>query len=208
MEKLLVTWKGVTPLLMHSCRCVNPLHPLAMLMKKYTSNRKKTDDDYRVMSDIEWLQGIYFNEDISRITSPLDDYLLDNMYLYIPADNIEATLRNAGKAFKLGEAIKRFVNVSEIEIPFDFGDKKLIREIWKDYRYRDVRSMVVNKKRIMRTRPRFDRWGIQFSLVYDETKINIQDIVTVIEFAGEYTGLCDSRPKYGKFTAIIEEVAG
>ena len=42
--------------------------------------------------------------------------------------------------------------------------------------------------------------------MYDDTKIDIDTIVNAMEYAGSYVGLCDSRPKYGKFTTIIEEV--
>lgn len=33
MKNLLVTWKGLSPLIMHSCQCVNPLHPIARELK-------------------------------------------------------------------------------------------------------------------------------------------------------------------------------
>lgn len=42
--------------------------------------------------------------------------------------------------------------------------------------------------------------------MYDEGKIDLDTIVNAIEYAGSYVGLCDSRPKYGKFVATIEEV--
>lgn len=37
-------------------------------------------------------------------------------------------------------------------------------------------------------------------------KIDIETIINAIEYAGMYVGLCDSRPKYGKFVATVEEV--
>ena len=37
MKNLQVTWKGISPLIMHNCQCVNPLHPITKEMKKYTS---------------------------------------------------------------------------------------------------------------------------------------------------------------------------
>lgn len=66
--------------------------------------------------------------------------------------------------------------------------------------------MTVQRAKVLRTRPRFDQWSIIFNLMYDDTKIDIDTIVNAMEYAGSYVGLCDSRPKYGKFTTIIEEV--
>ena len=42
--------------------------------------------------------------------------------------------------------------------------------------------------------------------MYDESKIDLDVILNAIEYAGSYVGLCDSRPKYGKFVATIEEL--
>lgn len=53
MKNLKVTWKGISPLIMHSCQCVNPLHPIAKELKKYTSKKNKTDEDLIKISDLE-----------------------------------------------------------------------------------------------------------------------------------------------------------
>jgi hypothetical protein len=80
MKNLKVTWKGTTPLIMHSCQCVNPLHPIAKELKKYTSKRNKTEEDLIKISDLEWESGAYWK---------------DGLGLYIPAENVEATVYNA-----------------------------------------------------------------------------------------------------------------
>ena len=54
MKKLHVTLKGLNTMMMHSPKTVNPLHPLALELKKYTSKRKKTEDDLQKISDLEW----------------------------------------------------------------------------------------------------------------------------------------------------------
>ena len=151
----------MTPLIPHSCRCVNPLHPLTVAMKKYTGKRTKTEDDHKIISDLEWLSGLYYDEDFSN---PDPTFLRDDMSLFIPADNIEATIRNGAKAFKKGEDIKKFVTVPQLRIPLDIGEKKTIAELRRDYRYRDVRQMVVQRSRVTRTRPRFDRWSLRWRL--------------------------------------------
>ena len=47
MKKLNVTLIGDSPLIMHSPKCVNPLHPISLEMKKYTSKKKKTEEDVK-----------------------------------------------------------------------------------------------------------------------------------------------------------------
>ena len=66
--------------------------------------------------------------------------------------------------------------------------------------------MTVMRSKILRTRPRFDQWNITFNLRYNEEKIDIETIMNAMEYAGQFVGLCDSRPKYGKFVPIVEEV--
>ena len=191
MKNLLVTWKGTTPLIMHSCQCVNPLHPIAKELKKYTSKRNKTDEDLKKISDLEWESGAYWKEGLG---------------LYIPGENVEATLINGAKANKKGKDIQKYVNVCDLYIPFNYGENLTKEELIESFEYRDTRVMTVQRSKILRTRPRFDQWEIKFSVMYDEEKIDIETIINAMEYAGSYVGLCDSRPKYGKFVAIVEEL--
>lgn len=191
MKNLKVTFKGTTPLIMHSCQCVNPLHPISLELKKYTSKRKKTDDDYVKMADLEWEAGAYWK---------------DGLGLYIPAENVEATIINGAKAYKKGKDIEKYCDVTDLYIPFNYGENLTKEELIANYEYRDTRAMTVNRSKIMRTRPRFDQWDITFNFRYDETKIDLDTVINAIEYAGMYVGLCDSRPKYGKFVAVIEEI--
>ena len=191
MKKLRVTWKGTTPLIMHSCQCVNPLHPIAKELKKYTSKRNKTDDDLKKISDLEWESGAYWKEGLG---------------LYIPGENVEATLINGAKANKKGKDIEKYVDVCDLYIPLNYGENLTKEELIQNFEYRDTRVMTVQRSKILRTRPRFDQWKIEFTAMYDEEKIDIETIVNAMEYAGQYVGLCDSRPKYGKFVSVIEEL--
>ena len=191
MKNLKVTWKGITPLIMHSCQCVNPMHPIAKEMKKYTSKRKKTEEDYAILSDLEWESGAYWK---------------DGLGLYIPAENVEATLINGAKPYKKGSDIQKYCDVTDLYIPFDYGENLTKEQLIKSYEYRDVRVMTVMRAKVNRTRPRFDQWKITFNLRYNEEKIDVDTITQAMEYAGLYVGLCDSRPKYGKFSAVIEEL--
>ena len=193
MKNLKVTWKGTSPLIMHSCQCVNPLHPISVELKKYTSKKKKTEDDLKKISDLEWESGAYWKEGLG---------------LYIPAENVRATLVNGAKEIRKGTDIQKYVDILDLYIPFNYGENLTKQELIDSYEYRDTRPMTVNRAKVMRTRPRFDQWNITFKMRYDETKIDLDVIMMSLKNAGSYIGLCDSNKYgYGRFVAIAEELA-
>ena len=191
MKTISVEIKGISPLIMHSCRSVNPLDPLVVEMKKLTGKRKKTEEDLVAISDIEWELSLYWDDTIG---------------LYIPAENIEATVREGAKNAKKGKHIERGFNVMEMLVPLDIGEKVTKEQMRHDYRFRDVRAMRVQQSRVMRTRGRFNMWRCDFTASYDESVLSFGDIVDALEYAGKCVGLCDSRPRYGKFVSKITEL--
>ncbi len=191
MRKIKVEFKGQTPLLMHSCQCVNPLHPISRKLKEYTSKRTKTEEDLIAISDLEWEGSLYYDDTIG---------------IYIPVENVEATIINGAKANKNGKDVERFCEILDFQIPLNYGCDKTKDELMKDERFRDVRAVNVMRSKVMRTRPRFNKWSIVFTMMYNEDKIDLDVIRQDIEYAGSYVGLCDCRPKYGKFTSIITEL--
>lgn len=192
MKKIKCEFHGVSPLIMHSCQCVNPLHPLSLAMKKINAKKKaKTDEDLAMLSDLEWEGGLYWNDEVG---------------VYVPAENIEATIREGAKARRKGKDIVKGFMVEDMMVPLDIGENLTKAEMKADFRFRDVRAMRVKTSRVMRTRPRFNMWNIAFTAMYDENVLNFDEIVDAIEYAGQYVGLCDSRPKYGKFSARVTEL--
>ena len=96
MKKLHITLNGTSPLIEHSPKCVNPLHPLAKEMKKYTSKRKKTEEDLIKVSDLEWESGVYWD---------------DNLGLVIPNECLAATILEGAKLNKNGSAIQKYAQI-------------------------------------------------------------------------------------------------
>jgi len=192
MKQIKCEFHGISPLIMHSCQCVNPLHPITLEMKKINAKKKnKTEEDLIVLSDLEWEAGLYYDESVG---------------IYIPAENIEATIREGAKARRKGKDIVKGFQCEDMMIPMDIGENLTKEEMKKDFRFRDVRAMRVMSSRVMRTRPRFNMWNLTFTALYDEKIISFNEITDAIEYAGQYVGLCDSRPKYGKFVSKVEEL--
>ena len=191
MKTLKITVKGIAPLLMHSCQCVNPLHPIAQKMVPLKSKRKKTEEDLIKLADLEWEGGLYWN---------------DNIGLYMPSENIESMMKEAAKTFKKGKDVQKYIFLSDPFIPFDCGEEFTKEKMINDYRYRDSRCVNVMRSKILRTRPRFNFWRFTFDLNYDETGIDVSTIVNILNQGGKYVGLGDYRPRYGTFEAIVEEI--
>lgn len=192
MKKLHITLNGTSPLIEHSPKCVNPLHPLAKEMKKYTSKRKKTEEDLIKVSDLEWESGVYWD---------------DNLGLVIPNECLAATILEGAKLNKNGSAIQKYAQIVTALAPLDIGEPQNYEKLKTDVRFRDVRSVCVQRARVIRTRPRFNTWRCEFDLLFDETKIDPDIIALAIENAGNYVGLCEMRKMgYGRFAAAIEEV--
>lgn len=192
MKTISIRIKGQTPLILHSCQCVNPLHPISVKLKALTGKRKKTEDDLRLISDLEWEGGLYWDDDMN---AP-----------YIPAENLEATIKEAAKHWKRGKDVAMAFSVLDMKPVLDYGEQKTKKQLAQDFRYRDVRAMSVQRAKVVRTRPRFNVWSCEFTAAYDETILDIGFLADCFTYAGNYVGLCDSRPKYGKFCAAIEEL--
>jgi hypothetical protein len=75
----------------------------------------------------------------------------------------------------------------------------LISDGWKV----DVQSVVVQRNRIPRARPRFDNWELEFEIINkDPTIINKDVLKQILIDAGKYYGIGDYRPDYGLFEVI------
>lgn len=191
MKKLHVTLNGTSPLVEHSPKCVNPLHPIAKEMKKYTSKKKKTEEDLQTISDLEWEAGVYWD---------------DNIGLVIPNECLAATFLAGAKMNKNGSAFQKYVHIIDSLAPLDIGETQDYDTMKTDPRFRDVRSVCVMRARVVRTRPRFNTWRTEFDMMFDENKIDSDVIALAIENAGNYVGLCEMRDMgYGRFAASIEE---
>lgn len=189
METLNVTFKGVSPLLMHSCVGVNPTHPLTVELKKLTKKRNKTEEDQIRILDLHWLLGIYHDNEIGP---------------YIPAENVEATLRESAKKTKQGKLVTLGVFASPDRIPLLYDGPRDTETLMQDINFRDVKVGVIQRARVLVCRPRFNHWSCNFTLDFDETVIDKADVIEIIKRAGSQIGICDYRPRYGRFEAVIK----
>ena len=179
--------EGVAPLYMHNGQLADPLNKWAKLLKELSSKRKKTDADHEEMSRIEFLGGLYLDGD---------------GHPCIPGECIESMLINGAKAQKLGAHFKRFVFCPDASCKLKYSGPKTAEGLWQDERFVSRVGARVGTARVMRTRPYFERWAVEFPVVYDE--LNKNDIDSAVVEAGRSIGLMDWRPKYGRFNVVEE----
>lgn len=63
----------------------------------------------------------------------------------------------------------------------------------------DRKPVIVQRARIMRARPRFDDWELDFSIDVIDDRIADHVVKEVLEYAGLYVGVGDMRPRFGRF---------
>lgn len=117
---------------------------------------------------------------------------------FVPSSWIEAALRDTAKEFKgkgrssLKGTILSSVFVEPEEIPLG---KKTYDEI-------DRRPAVIQRQRIVKSRPRFNSWEIEFTINFDEERVRKEVLKEILVEAGKSKGIGDYRPKFGRFEVL------
>jgi hypothetical protein len=119
----------------------------------------------------------------------------------IPAVNVKACIREAGRNYKVSG--RRTTFAAMIRAGLDIKPYPMIPLIFDGSWQVDVRPVVVQRNRILRARPRFDKWSLKFEIVNNEPTIIHKDTLKKILIdAGKYYGLGDFRPEFGLFEVV------
>lgn len=115
----------------------------------------------------------------------------------IPAMNVKACIREAGRNYRVSG--RRTTFAAMIRAGLDIKPYPMIPLIHNGWQV-DTRPVVVQRNRILRARPRFDDWSLEFEIVNnDPTVIHADTLKRILEDAGKYYGLGDFRPEFGLF---------
>jgi hypothetical protein len=171
---------------MHSDKFADPLNPLTKAHKELTGKRKKTDEDYEAIAKSEWLGGLY----------------IDDKGPYLPGVNVESAMIGGGKLSKLGTQLKRSVEVLDEKCHLVFDGPNTAEKLW-DAGFYDARSVKVQSSRLMRYRPMFRKWYCEAEIAFDADSINREQVIKCLEDGGQYCGVGDYRPKFGRFTVEV-----
>lgn len=197
MEEIRFKIKGMAPLLIHSNKAANPLNEYAKAMKHLTSKRKKTDQDYEEIARLEWESGLYLHEGTVQI----------------PAQNFERCFWDGAKKSKNGKLYQSGAMITDDYAPLKYkGPFIKVKmngeipnpELDQFYEHHKHQAMVkVGNQQILRTRPIFYEWSCEVGIIYDNAVIDERAVIQVVNDAGRLVGMCEMRPRMGRFEAEV-----
>lgn len=188
MKNIRIRIEGVSPLLMH----------------KFTDEAALGATEGKRSSSVgdrgtprEQAEAVLYKDELGRIG--------------IPQPNLFTCLVEGGKFFKIGRSkvttqrsslIPAVLLIREAFIPLDY------EEPW-EVDTRPVRIPATGG-RILRYRPAFEKWGLEFHVELDEELLGIKLFRDIVDAAGKRVGLGDFRPDtkgpFGKFVVSQWEV--
>lgn len=187
-RKIRLHLTGTRPMLLHNGRLANPLDPHTRAIAAIATKKKKTDSELAELAAMEARGGMYETA---------------KGELGLPYDNVWRCLFDAGKAYKLGSAIKQALVPSPDIAVLIIGGKPQKCDTYVTGPDRFLYgSVVVNGRRTMRARVIIPAgWEAEVKFVLLEDVLQAEKLKPVLERAGRLCGLCDWRPKYGTFEA-------
>jgi len=195
MKELKFKAIGITPLLIHNNRTANPLNRYAQILKILNAKGKnKTDQDHKDVARIEWEAGLYLHDGV----------------VAIPGRCIDAMLFKSAKKTRNGPKYKEGTMIAEDYCQLDYRSPKIkIKEndhipnpeLDKFYDATNFQAPVkINRSStVIRTRPIFYDWSLEFTVIIDENILDERTVKDIAKTAGEYVGLCEDRPRKGRF---------
>lgn len=194
--------RGVVPTIMHNGRTANPLDSMAKLMKTVTGKRVKTDNDYALLSKMEWFAGLYLDKNVKTSLENSEFKIEGNATILYPSTAIEGMMLSAARKQRLGQLVQTGLICDEVfPLKFD-GDEMSLAELWESGDFADFRKVKVQKNSVRRCRPIFREWELKISLNYLPDVINQSQVEDILDVAGRLIGLSDYRPRYGRFEVL------
>jgi hypothetical protein len=185
--RAVISFKGTAPLLLHNVRLADPLNEWAKELKALSSKRAKTEEDHMAMARVEFLGGLYIRDD-----GP-----------YLPSTMLHRVIQDGAKLSKNGKNIERGLIVLDDASLVYKGPRKA-EAMFKDKSFVDRRVVSVGQQKVVRTRPCFHDWAVEFEVEVIEDLLDLDILKRVIDDAGRCTGVGDYRPRFGRFQAKVE----
>jgi hypothetical protein len=188
-----ITITGTTALIMNNARMANPLDPAAKSYKAASGKRQKTDADHEELFRLGHNGSMYHDADIGP---------------YLPGDNIWKTLHEGAMKHKLGPKIKEGVIIITDVNPVAYKGPRDVDGLWANENFRFINMRVTGsgsrRVRVPFCRPIFREWLTEADGTYDDGIIDLAELQLIADTAGARVGICDWRPRYGRFSARVD----
>lgn len=131
-------------------------------------------------------------------------YQLDDGMLYQPADHLHASMVKAAVNFQIpGKGKKTFKDLTNAAVVVE--PDAIPHELQETVV--DKRWVVVNRARVLRYRPKFEEWALEFSISVLDEQYPAVVVRDVLDWAGKYVGIGDFRPRFGRFQVTHWDVS-
>ena len=211
-KTLNVTIKGTSALMTHNGQLCDPLFPITKSIKLLSSKRTKTDNDLLHLMQLETLGGMYPEKDLT-VDDDDPGYVVtddgvkltgDWGHCMIPESVIEATLLSGAKKRKQGPLFKAGLRVLNPAYIMVDDAPVTVETVFNSRKHRITNKVKIGTSSIMRTRPIYPNWSLNFDVLIDDDVLNAEAVSNATEIAGKMVGLAEWRPRYGSFT--LEEM--
>ncbi len=188
-----ITITGTTGLIMNNSRTSNPLDPAAKALKALTGKRNKTDTDHAEIFRVGHLGSLYHDPDVGP---------------FVPGDNVWKALHEGAMKHRMGPKIKEGVLITTEVNPVAYKGPRDVDGLWTDENFRFYASRVTGtgsrRVRVPFCRPIFREWKLEADGMLDDGIIDLAELRLIAETAGHRVGLCDWRPRFGRFAAAVQ----
>ena len=181
---------GGSSLVMHNERLADPLEEIVRQIAGITKKRNKTEADHLEIARLEFLGGLYTNDN-----GPC-----------LPAWNILRCLQDGAKRHKRGADVLRGIYPLVETVDLAYDGPRDPDKMWKKGGFALRKTVGIQRSRTMRTRPVFSDWTAELPVEVDPTIWDVDTLAHVWKDAGTYAGLGEMRPVFGRFVATLEEV--
>jgi hypothetical protein len=187
VQTLKLRLTGTAPLLMHNGRLADPTNPIVKELKSSSkATGKGTTEGQERTSRLEFLGSLYLNETTGK--------------LYLPGTAVERSLRDGSAGVERGLKKRFDAAVMVLDDPtLEYDKSGLTPDELFDAGYFLRVGAKVQMARIMRTRPKFDKWSATVVVSYAPSAVDKDTVLAAATYAGQMVGVGDWRPRYGRF---------
>jgi len=183
-----VTFTGTSPLLLNNPQMVDRFNKHAKAAALITAKgKRRTDDDYLEMRDIEMRAKVYWNDDLG---------------IYVPTTWLTSALNsNSFKHYKISKADMRsavFCKAAVSRLKYEGRNAvKKVTDIVNNEHYRHMMLLKQGQVKIAKVFPIFHKWDFDVEFVFDSGVVDEATIDDMLMRVGRYGGFGDFRPTFG-----------
>lgn len=196
MNKLHLTLRGTSPLVVNNIRGADPDEPLVKEIKKITDKKSSmTSEDRTRLEQLKWTCSLYEQDAAGNLTFPVAAVL--------------KSFQKAASAFRKGTALQQAVTPTQVMVPIQHNGPRNLEALYADNRFR-FRNMVNSnpsgkKAMVPMVRPIFPEWALELDVVLFNDILGEAQFIQCAELAGIGQGVGNARPLgYGRFDIDIK----